>query len=73
MTIKITLNDREMTVPSEAALEAGWGWYNDFDTTKTDIIEFCAQHGENIVGEDGLLVKDWATIAAVTRANNLPE
>lgn len=72
MTITITLSDFEMTAPSQEALDAGWDWYNDPATTKQDMIVFCEAHGEDIVGEDGNLVHEWAEIAAITRANNLP-
>jgi len=73
MTITITLKDFEMTAPSQAALDAGWLWYNAPATTKHDMINFCAAHGVNILGDDGQLVEEWAEIAAITRANHLPD
>lgn len=71
MNITITLKEFEMTVPSQEALDAGWDWYNSPETSKRDMIDFCAAHGENILESDGsTLVDEWAEIAAITYANH---
>ena len=71
MTVTITLKEFEMTALSQEALDAGWDWYNSPDTSKRDMIDFCAAHGENILENDGsTLVEEWAEIAAITYANH---
>ena len=71
MTITITLKEFEMTAPSQRSLDAGWDWYNSPDTSKQDMIDFCAAHGEDILeGDASTLVDEWAEIAAITYANH---
>tara|TARA_R110000744_G_scaffold99254_3_gene191678 strand:- start:433 stop:660 length:228 start_codon:yes stop_codon:yes gene_type:complete len=71
MTITITLNEFEMTAPSQESLGAGWDWCNSPETSKQDMIDFCAAHGEDILEGDGnTLVDEWAEIAAITYANH---
>ena len=73
MTITYTTEaGTELTAPSEEALERGWDWYNSPQTTKAEMIEFCAAHGVDIMEAPRTLVDDWAEIAAYTYANNLP-
>tara|TARA_R110001632_G_scaffold217348_1_gene345973 strand:+ start:161 stop:367 length:207 start_codon:yes stop_codon:yes gene_type:complete len=63
--------DMRMTTPSQESLDAGWDWYNSPETSKQDMIDLCAAHGENILESDGnTLVDEWAEIAAITYANH---
>ena len=63
--------DMKMTAPSQKSLDAGWDWYNSPETSKQDMIDFCAAHGENILESDGnTFVEEWAEIAAITYANH---
>ena len=74
----ITETDRELTAPSEDALEKGWDFYNSPNNTKQDFIEYCASHGIDLLENtddpyfnDGQkLVDDWADVVAYTYATH---
>jgi hypothetical protein len=74
MTITHTTETgRELTAPSEEALEAGWEFYNASGNTKADFAEYCAGHGIDILEGDGtVLVEDWAEVVAYTYATHGP-
>lgn len=71
MTITyITETGRELTAPDRAALDRGWGYYNDRDNSKADMIGYCASHGINLIGDDNTLAADWAYVVAYTYATH---